>query len=220
MPRIPTAALSTTGANALPATSAPSRRRRLDAANAREAILAAAEALLVEAGPESLRLTEIAAKAGVTHPNILYHFGSIGNVQLQLAQRIATLLADDVANVFVKAGGTSPIDEAVEAVFRVFRERGYARLIAWLALSSNEPTFHALGAKLEVIGAAIAAGPALLGDANEDRRLRIMPKIELAIVAAIGYGLVGQQLEALFPARGKWPSVARVLSELLAQPNP
>ena len=220
MPRSTTGALQTTGANALPEPSAPSRRRRLDAANAREAILAAAEALLIESGPESLRLTEIASKAGVTHPNILYHFGSIGNVQLQLAQRIATQLAEDIARVFVDGSGTSPVDEAVGAVFRVFDEGGYARLLAWLALSPNEPTFDRLGAELEVVRAAIVAQPALGGDANEERRRRIVPEIELAIVAAIGYGLLGRSLDALFPRDDKRPSVAHVLNELLSRPKP
>ena len=219
MSRSSTGALTTTGAHALPQPSAPSRRRRLDAANAREAILAAAEALLVESGPEALRLTEIAAKAGVTHPNILYHFGSIANVQLQLAQRIATQLAEDIAQVFVDAPGAATIDEAVAAVFRVFDEGGYARLLAWLALSPNKPTFDALGTKLELVRAAIASQPALHGEANEGRRRRIVPKIELVIVAALGYGLLGRRFEGLFPLDDERPTVARVLYELLAQPS-
>ena len=76
------------------------RRRRLDASDAREAILEAAETLLVVSGPDSLRLTDIAAKAGVSHPNVLYHFVSIGELQRRLAQRVVARLASEINRSF------------------------------------------------------------------------------------------------------------------------
>src|SRR5262245_30830908 len=51
-------------------------RKRLTAEAARARILAAAERRLSEVGPEGLRLTELAAELGVSHPAILHHFGS------------------------------------------------------------------------------------------------------------------------------------------------
>mgnify|MGYP003784140717 CR=1 FL=1 len=59
-----------------PKKSSPSRRRRLPADEARASILAAAERKLGQVGPERLRLTELAAELGVSHPAILHHFGS------------------------------------------------------------------------------------------------------------------------------------------------
>jgi len=130
----------------------PAKRRRLDAADARESILAAAEGLLIEGGPDSLRLTEVATRAGVSHPNVLYHFGSVGELQSQLAQRVAVRLAGEMAQVF--AAGTSgeiPLERAIDAVFSVFDEGGFARLLAWLELSKNDPNFDSLAAKLELM---------------------------------------------------------------------
>ncbi|MBD5606842.1 MAG: TetR/AcrR family transcriptional regulator [Candidatus Eremiobacteraeota bacterium] len=195
-------------------------RRRLEAAEARDAILASAEGLLVSSGPEALRLTEIAAKAGVSHPNVLYHFGSVAELQRQLAQRGAGRLANEIARVFAGDEGLSmPIDRAVAACFAVFDEGGYARLLAWLALSANQPTWEAVGSNLGALRAAIVAHPSLGGDANEERRRRVVPVIELVIVSAIGYGLMGTVVEGFFESDPLRPNVSRLLSELLASVN-
>lgn len=197
------------------------KRRRLDPAEARESILRAAEELLVRDGPEGLRLTEIAARAGVSHPNVLYHFGSVAHLQSQLAQRVAVRLAEDVALAFSgQREATMPIDDAVAAVFRVFNEGGYARLFAWLALSTREPTFDALGTTLERVRAAIAEHPALRGEENAGRRRRVVPAIQLVVVAAIGYGLSGSMVGALFPPDEERPTVPRLLGELLSTTSP
>ena len=57
-----------------PSTAAPRRRRTAE--EARTAILDAAERRLVASGPASIRLQEVAADVGVSHPTVLHHFGS------------------------------------------------------------------------------------------------------------------------------------------------
>jgi AcrR family transcriptional regulator len=194
----------------------PAKRRRLDAADARESILAAAEGLLIEGGPDALRLTEVATRAGVSHPNVLYHFGSVSELQSQLAQRVAVRLASEMAQVFAQGmSGEMPLERAIDAVFRVFDEGGFARLLAWLELSKNDPNFESLAAKLELLRKVIASHPALQGEANNFRRLRIVPIIELVIVSAIGYGLVGKTMDGFFIEEEHRPSVARLLREMI-----
>ncbi|GAC1493682.1 MAG: hypothetical protein NVS2B8_12850 [Vulcanimicrobiaceae bacterium] len=196
-----------------------SKRRRLEAADAREAILAAAESLLVEAGPDGLRLTEVAMRAGVSHPNVLYHFGTVAELQTQLAQRVTVRLADQVARVYESEDPLAlAVDRVVDGVFRVFDEGGYARLIAWLTLSNNKPTYDALGEKLELIRATIAHHPALRGPEFEEHRRRIVPAIELVIVAAIGYGLTGRTVESFFANDPQRLSVAQLLGHILRGP--
>jgi AcrR family transcriptional regulator len=193
------------------------KRRRLDAADARESILAAAEGLLVEGGPDALRLTEVATRAGVSHPNVLYHFGSVGELQSRLAQRVAVRLAGEMAQVFAEGmSGKLPLEHAIEAVFRVFDERGFGRLLAWLELSKNEPTFDALASKLELLRKVITSHPLLAGEENERRRRRVVPIIELVIVSAIGYGLVGKTVDTFFIAEEDRPTVSRLLVELIS----
>ena len=199
---------------------APVKRRRLDAAGAREAILAAAESLLINDGPDGLRLTEVATKAGVSHPNVLYHFGSVSELQAQLAQRVAVRLAEEVATVFTSGNNGLPvtIDSVVSSVFEVFNERGYARLLAWLVLANITPGFDALGSKLEMLRAAIAMHPALRGEEHAERRKRLVPAIELVIVSAVGYGLVGGTVEGFFKADAARLTVAQLLGQMLSPP--
>ena len=164
-------------------------------------------------GPGSLRLGEIAARAGLSHSNVLYHFGSVSELQSQLAQRVAVRLASEMAQVFAQGmSGEMPLDSAIEAVFRVFDEHGFGRLLAWLELSKNEPTFDALASKLELLRKVITSHPLLAGEENERRRRRVVPIIELVIVSAIGYGLVGK----FFIPEEHRPSVARLLVELIS----
>lgn len=199
---------------------APPKRRRLDASDAREAILAAAEALLVESGPDGLRLTEVAMRAGVSHPNVLYHFGTVAELQTKLAQRVTVRLAESVARVYESEDPLAlSVERVIAGVFEVFDEGGYARLIAWLTLSPNDPTYELLGEKLEIVRAAIAAHPALRGPEFEERRRRIVTAIELVIVAAIGYGLCGRTVEGFFPPEAGRMNVAQLLGSMLRGPE-
>ena len=69
-------------------------RRRRSAAETRSAILEAAELRFLSGGPEAIRLQEIAADAGISHPAILHHFGSReGLVEAMVSRGIARLQA-------------------------------------------------------------------------------------------------------------------------------
>src|SRR5271165_5143251 len=59
-----------------PTTKARRPRRRRTGEEARTAILDAAEQRLVASGPAGIRLQEVAADVGVSHPTVLHHFGS------------------------------------------------------------------------------------------------------------------------------------------------
>lgn len=111
-------------------------RRRRSAAETRSAILEAAERRLLEGGPEAIRLQEIAADAGISHPAILHHFGSReGLVEAMVLNGIARLQAQ-----FLE-GWPSAKEPDIEGVFERFYEvasnRGVARLLAWLILSGR-----------------------------------------------------------------------------------
>src|SRR6201981_1464702 len=70
----------------------PSKRRRRTPEEARRLILETAQALIASTGPEGLRLQDIAAAAGISHPLILHHFGSReGLVRALTRQAVAEL---------------------------------------------------------------------------------------------------------------------------------
>ena len=107
------------------------RRKRLRRTpeEARRLILEAAQTRLATTGPEGLRLQEIAAAAGVSHPLILHHFGSREGLVRALTREAAAELRDKL----VTAMETSEysVEQQLDRVFDAFRD-GLAQRLAWL----------------------------------------------------------------------------------------
>ena len=117
----------------------PRRRRTADAA--RREILEAAERRLAQSGPSGLRLQDIAADVGISHPAVLHHFGSReGLVHAVIQQAIIALQEDLVRSLSETQKGDAPDSAALfEHVFETLSDRGHARLMAWLLLSGYDP---------------------------------------------------------------------------------
>src|ERR1700731_2817807 len=106
------------------------RRPRRTPEEARRLILSAAQELLADTGPKGLRLQEIAAAAGVSHPLILHHFGSREGLVRALTQGAAGELRDKL--VAAMATSDYSVEEQLDRVFNAFRD-GLAQRLAWLA---------------------------------------------------------------------------------------
>lgn len=116
-------------------------RRRRTAEQARREILEAAERRLVVGGPEAIRLQDIAADVGVSHPAILHHFGSReGLVEALAAHGLERLQSEILAGWPSKR--VPDVEGVLDRMYRLAEQRGYARLLAWLILSRKK--FHAL----------------------------------------------------------------------------
>lgn len=117
------------------------RRTRTEACRA---ILQAAETRLIRGGPEAIRLQDIAADLGISHPTILHHFGSrekllaalgghaIRGLQRELLEILATRQTGDPPSARAERAY-----EMFERIHRLFAGRGYARLFAGLLLSGR-----------------------------------------------------------------------------------
>ncbi len=116
------------------------KRQRRSAEEAHEQILDAADRRLAEAGPSGIRLQEIAADVGVSHPTILHHFGSREGLVQAVVQRALAGLRDEIVRVIsersIDAGEGA---ELVRLVAATLGDRGHARLMAWLALEDRTP---------------------------------------------------------------------------------
>lgn len=117
--------------------SAATPRRRLSAEEARERILSAAEAKLADVGPEGLRLTELAAELGVSHPAILHHFGSREELVRAVVARAVTTFNERLAEALSKR--TEKPGALLEMIAEFFGAQGNARLMGWLVLSGRTP---------------------------------------------------------------------------------
>jgi len=170
------------------------RRKRLRRTpeEARRLILEAAQTRLATTGPEGLRLQEIAAAAGVSHPLILHHFGSREGLVRALTREAAAELRDKL----VTAMETSEysVEQQLDRVFDAFRD-GLAQRLAWLV--TVDPGGGAEGTQL--IMREIA-------DRLHARRIATAPPgaaitrgdtdalIHLVATAAFGDALYGAQL--------------------------
>ena len=119
-----------------PATVHARDRRRRSAATTRNAILEAAERRLLVGGPEAIRLQEIAADAGISHPAILHHFGSReGLVEAMVLRGIGKLQAQFLEGW--PSAKEPDIEGVLERFYEVASRRGIARMLAWLILSGE-----------------------------------------------------------------------------------
>jgi AcrR family transcriptional regulator len=113
-------------------------RRRRSASEAREEILAAAERRLLAGGPDALRLKQIAAEAGVSHPLILHHFRSREGLIEALVDRALARSGREFLGVLATPEGAT-ILEGIESAWRILDRGRYARVLAWLVLSGHAP---------------------------------------------------------------------------------
>lgn len=203
----------------MPRTARPLRRRRT-AEEARREILDAAEARFLAEGPGALRLQEIAAEVGVSHPTILHHFGNReGLVRAVAARSLEALQADLVAALGERDVAKIDLPALMQRVFSTLGDPRLARMLAWLALSTEGRSMAAeAGPFLRVLSVMVhtrrvaswqGPGPA---PPFEDSRFVMM----LAATTLIGDALVGQAIRAS-GGFGDDPDSGRRFHEWLAE---
>jgi AcrR family transcriptional regulator len=114
--------------------------RRRSGEEARRAILLAAERRLRAGGPEAVRLQEVAADLGLSHPAILHHFGSRDGMMRALADHVAARLEGELRAALRDAPSRATVRGLVERVFETLGGPGQARLLAWRALAAESGT--------------------------------------------------------------------------------
>jgi TetR/AcrR family transcriptional regulator, repressor for neighboring sulfatase len=168
------------------------KRLRRTPEEARRLILEAAQTRLATTGPEGLRLQEIAAAAGVSHPLILHHFGNREGLVRALTREAAAELRDKL--VAAMASTEYSVEQLLDRVFDTFRD-GLAQRLAWLV--TVDPDGGAEGTQLIIRDIA---------DRLHDRRIAAAPPdtviaradtdalIHLVATSAFGDALYGAQL--------------------------
>lgn len=172
-------------------TAAPRRRRRSPEEARREAV-STARALLLSGGPDAVTLSAVAGEIGVTHANLIHHFGSAAGLQSALmGSMVADLrqaLDDAVARLRTDEG--APL-ELVNAVFDAFSTGGAGRLAAWIAMSGDltdlEPVREAVQDLVQAISDKI-------GDADGHSRERLGSAVLFIALTAFGEALIGRPL--------------------------
>lgn len=107
---------------------------------ARDAILDAAEELMVDVGPAGLRISAVAKKAGMAHPNIIHHFGSRDGLVNALADRVGERATARITKAIKEATEAKPEDlvDAMTHVLDTSYPGDEGKAAVWLHLSGAE----------------------------------------------------------------------------------
>lgn len=167
-------------------------RKRRSQAEARDAILDAAEAILAAQGLEQVLLKPVAQAAGITHSGVLHHFGSRAGLLEALFQRASERMRGEMLDRLTGVAPDAGMDELVDVVLSVY-ERGAdpsrAPILAWLIANGGD-----------ALPAREAFGLASIAERVHAARLRVAPaasaadtqfRVELFVLAMFGDLMVG-----------------------------
>jgi AcrR family transcriptional regulator len=190
----------------MPKVAKPQPRRRLDAETARQLILDAAEKRMVVVGPSGIRLQEVAADAGVSHPTVLHHFGS----REQLVKAVITRSVEHINATLVaaiqgaKGDGDVLAETLIENVHQAFERTGHARVLLWLALEGHSID----GAKVKLTDIVDAAHTLRLTNNKRAERPTRDDTANTIVLSALGI-IAGSLLGSTLLANAGMPSDAR-----------
>jgi AcrR family transcriptional regulator len=168
------------------------RRKRL-ADEAREEGLVAARRLLLDHGPGAVTLANVGRELGMSHANVLHHFGSAAGLQSALMGSMITDLTralDDAVAALASDGAAPRV--LVDRVFDAFGRGGAGQLAAWIAMSRD---FGHLEPIRDAVGALVAAFRDKFVDKDADARVRAA--VLLIAVCAFGDAVIGPQLREM-----------------------
>jgi AcrR family transcriptional regulator len=172
------------------------RRKRLGP-EVREEGLAAARRLLLKGGPSAVTLANIGEEIGMSHANVLHHFGSAASLQSALMGSMIndlTVALDDVVEL-LKTDTAAPRAIA-DRVFDAFDKGGAGPLAAWIILSGDvehlEPVRKAVRALVE----------AIVGQSRDDAAPdRVRSAVLMMAVSAFGDAVIGPYVRDMLDQR-------------------
>ena len=189
-------------------------RRRRTKEEARSEILGAAAKRLLDSGPDALRIADVAADVGMTHPTLLHHVGSrdqlVQDATLHLMQRTAARTLEAMQ----RGGEERDLDGFVRESLEAFRDEGRSRAIAWSALTGRldatpkppwQPFIAAAQSARTRRAAATAKSPTAVGTRgvtepgearSSDDDLETRNALVLAFLAVFALDLIGETVLA------------------------
>jgi AcrR family transcriptional regulator len=180
-------------------------RLKRDPQRTRSAILSAAQRRLIEYGPDGLRLQEIAADAGVSHPLILHHFGSREGLVVALISHVGQELLEEVLRLIPSGPGGGAYDRSlkVEAVFAALSDRKMGLLLAWAMGQAPQTVSQLIAEVVERIQASLylhhrgrdgePTSPDWWNDVRHSMRLVFLSAVGDCIVGRAFPGQPGEQ---------------------------
>jgi len=182
----------------------PAKRRKRSPEEARAEALNAARELLMSGGPKAVTLSNVGHAIGMTHANVIHHFGSATELQSALMGSMVADLASSIedAVAHVRSDAAAP-RHLVDIVFDAFEAGGAGRLAAWMALSQEISQLEPVSDAVRALVKAIEERAQVEGDAAHRR---ITSAVLLIALCAFGDSVIGPQLREML---GRDPEAAR-----------
>jgi TetR/AcrR family transcriptional regulator, repressor for neighboring sulfatase len=155
--------------------------------------LASARRLLLAEGPDAITLQAVATDLGMSHTNLIHHFGSAAGLQSELMRQIVSELTTTVESAVMRLrAGKGEVKDFVDIVFDAFDTGGAARLAAWMVLSGETMQLAPIEEVVRDHIDSVERG------ADADRAVSVHERITSAtlfvVVAALGDAIIGNQL--------------------------
>lgn len=187
------------------------KRRKRSPEEAREEALAAARQLLLTGGPKAVTLSNVGKAVGMTHANVIHHFGSASELQSALMGSMVSDLAQSIedAVAHVRSDEAAP-RQLVDIVFDAFEKGGAGMLAAWMALSQE---ISHLDPVSDVVKALVKAIEDRAQVDSEAAHRRVTSAVLLISLCAFGDSVIGDPLREML-GRDK-DAARRVTARLL-----
>jgi AcrR family transcriptional regulator len=138
-------------------TKRPPRVRRA-APDMRQQALAAARRIIVEGPGDALTMRAVADAAGVTHPNLSHHFGSLAGLHAALAEELVRELMTSLRSMHIDVDSTQDDATIVDRVFDLFDKEGLGKVLDWLVRSGETARLHPVNELLAEFLSELAKG--------------------------------------------------------------
>ena len=174
----------------IPKVAAKTTRIRRSPEEARAVILDAAEQRLERLGLDGLNVVGVAKEAGLSHANVIHHFGNTAGMRQALDDRMVEALLADLVHALKSK--TEP-QEILAAVFHAMTGKGHAKLLAWRALNENEAETPEPAVQRLFTELIRQTGERF----NKPDQAQLRNCLLLIITSAIGLGISGSALPSL-----------------------
>ena len=171
------------------------RRVRRTPEEARTLALASARRMLLADGPDAITLQSVATDLGMSHTNLIHHFGSAAGLQSELMRQMMSELTAAIESAVMRLRvGKGEFRDFVDIVFDAFDRGGAGRLAAWIVLSGEATRLAPVG---EVVRDYIDSVERGAEAGAQDVHQRVTSATLFVTMAALGDAIIGNHLRRM-----------------------
>lgn len=168
--------------------------------------------LLITQGPDAITLQAVASELGMSHTNLIHHFGSASGLQTALMHHMVSDLTSTIESAIHRfRSGEGDVSDFVNIVFDAFDTGGAGSLAAWIILSGEGHRLAPLG---DVVQSYIRNVELTAGEPVNEVHERLTSATLLVTIAAFGDAVIGRLLRGMVGREAD--SVRHVTTQLLS----